>query len=183
MNNEITFTAELIKKLRIATTSAGVAVGEAALQAVAQDKRVTVRTFASALRTHAPMLGTANSVFGAALKSAKTDGATLDAVCEAMADAVAKKREDDRKRAAKKAAEAPKKALEKAQAKVEECKLALRTPLQVAQDELDAAAAAVEAAENALHEARAKQREAKAALDALIEAEKKDAEKNTEQAA
>ena len=174
--NEITFTAELIKRLVVATTTASVAVGEAALSAIAQDKRVTVRTFASALRGVAPMLGTSNGVLAAAIKAAKIDRATLEDVTAAMARAADKKRADDARRAAEKREAAPGKALQKALSEVEECKKAMRSPLEKAKDELTAATAAVEAAAQVLKEARAAQREAKDNLDALLKGEQGEGE-------
>ena len=174
--NEIKFNAELVKRLVVATTATSVAVGEAALQAVAQDKKVSVRAFATALRECAPMLGTSTQVFSAAVTAAKEKGANLDKVCQAMAIAADKKRRDDARRAAEKRDAAPQKALEKALLEVQECQLALRSPLERAQDELAAADAAVKAAAAALKEARDARRKARAAL-ALIGAE------DTEQAA
>ena len=173
MSNDTTITFEptLVKRLNNAMADASVAVAEAAMSAVAQDKRVTVRRFASALRSVAPMLGTSNCVLAAAVKAAKVDGVTLDTVCAAMADAADKKRRDDAKRAADKRAAAPQKALEKAQAKVEECILAMRTPLQVAQDELAHAEERVKQASKLLREARTARRSARAKL-ATIEGEK-----------
>ena len=168
--NSIKFEKELVNRLNGAMATASAAVAEAAMSAVAQDKRVTVRTFANALRDAAPMLGTAQAVLAAAVKAAKVDKATLDEVAAAMADAAAKKREDDRKRAADKAAAKPGKDLEKAQAEVNECKLALRTPLEKAQDELAEAEAAVKAAAAVLHKARAARRKARAALTELVKA-------------
>ena len=168
--NEIKFEKELVNRLNGAMATASAAVAEAALSAVAQDKRVTVRAFVAALRDAAPMLGTSNTVLAAAVKAAKADKASLDAVCQSMADAADKKRKDDRKRAADKAAAAPQKALEKAQAEVNECLLALRTPLQKAIDELGKADAAVKAAAEAWRSARAARRAAKAAYDAAVQA-------------
>ena len=172
MNNEntISFNAELIKRLNNAMADASVAVGEAALSAVAQDSKVTVRVFATALRNAAPMLGTSTQVLSAAIKAAKIDRATLEDVTTAMASAADKKRRDDARRASEKRDAAPQKALQKAQEEVQSCLLAMRSPLEVAKDNLAAADAAVEAASAALKEARAKQREALAAL-AAIEAE------------
>ncbi len=165
--NEITFTAELVEKLRLATTTASVAVGEAALQAVAQNRKVTVRVFANTLRTYAPMLGTSNTVFTAAIKAAKEKNTTLEAVCQAMADAADKKRRDDARRAAKKRDAAPGKALEKAQKKVEECLKALRTPLQVAIDEVAETEKRVKEISAVLRAARAARRAARAKLEAM----------------
>ena len=162
----INFQPELVKRLNGAMATASAAVAEAALSAVAQDKRVTVRTFATALRDAAPMLGTNNAVLTAAIKAAKVDKATLNDVAEAMAAALTKKRDDDRKRAADRAAAAPGKALQKAQAEVEECLLAMRSEIEVAQDALTAADAAVKAASAALREARAARRAAQAELEA-----------------
>ena len=174
----INFQPELVKRLNGAMATASAAVAEAALSAVAQDKRVTVRTFATALRDAAPMLGTNNAVLTAAIKAAKVDKATLNDVAEAMAAALTKKRDDDRKRAADRAAAAPGKALQKALAEVEECKRAMRTPLEVARDNLAQAEARVKEVCAVLREERAKLRAARAEL-ARIEAETK----KTEQAA
>lgn len=171
-NNTISFNAELIKRLNGAAADVSVAVAEAAMTAVCQDKRVTVRAFAGALREVAPMLGTSNAVFGAALKSAKEKDATLDRVCQAMADAADKKRADDRKRAADRAAAKPGKDLEKANAKQMECKLALRSPLQKAIDDLTAADLAVKAAAEAWRSARAARRAARDAYKAAVQAVK-----------
>lgn len=169
--NTISFTEELVKRLNAASATANAALAEAALAAVAQDRKLTVRTFATAIRDAAPCLTAPNAVFTAAVKAAKVDGATLDKVCEAMASALAEKRADDARRAAEKRDAAPAKALQKALAEVEECKLAMRTPLEVARDNLAQAEAAVKAAAAALDAARAKQREAKAALAAIEAAE------------
>lgn len=173
MNKQLTinFEPSLIKRLNNAMADASVAVAEAALSAVAQDSRLTVRAFASALRDAAPMLGTSTCVLTAAVKAAKEKGAELDKVTAAMADAADKKRRDDAKRAADKRDAAPGKALEKALAEVMECRKAMRTPLQVAQDELNAADAAVKTASAVLHEARAKRREARAKLAKVVETE------------
>lgn len=182
MNNDtntISFQPELVARLNGAIADAHAAVAEAAMSAVAQDLEVTVRAFATALRNAAPALGTNNAVLAAAVKAAKVNGATAVDVAEAMAEAIAKKREDDRIRAAKKASAKPAKALEKAQAKVNECILAMRTPLQVARDNLREADAAVKAAAEALRAARAKRREARAKLAEIA----KPTEPTTEKAA
>ena len=173
--NTIVFNAQLIKRLNVATAATSEAVAEAAMSAVAQDKKVTVRDFANALRNAAPMLGTANTVLTAAVKAAKVDNTTLDKVCEAMAEAADKKRRDDAKRAADKRDAAPGKALQKALAEVEECKRAMRTPLEVARDNLAQAEARVREAARMLREERAKLRAARAKLaeidaDAALEA-------------
>ena len=175
-NTTISFEPTLVKRLNNAMADASVAVAEAAMAAVAQDKRVTLRAFATALRDAAPMLGTNNAVLAAAVKAAKVDKAKLEQVTQAMADAAAKKRADDRRRAAERAAAAPGKALAKAEAQVQECKLALRTPLQKAQDELAAADAAVRAAAAVLREARAERRKARVALAEAVVAEAEPAE-------
>lgn len=167
--NEIKFESSLVKRLNVAMADASVAVGEAAMSAVAQDRKVTVRTFVNALRTAAPMLGTANAVFAAAVKAAKVDNATLNDVCAAMADAADKKRKDDAKRASDKRDAAPAKALQKAQEEVQTCLKAMRTPLQVATDNLTAAEAAVKAAAEVLRAARAARRQARAALEQAAE--------------
>lgn len=176
MNNEnaITFNPQLIKRLVVATTATSVAVAEAALAAVAQDSKVTVRAFTSALRSVAPMLGTATAVFSAAIKAAKVDKATLEDVSAAMADAAAKKRADDARRAAEKRAAAPGKALEKARAEVAECLLAMRSPLEVARDNLAQAEARVKEASAVLREARATLRKARAKLAEVAPAEQKE---------
>ena len=162
----IQFTAELKERLNGAFATANGAVAEAALAAAAQDTKLTVRSFSAALREAAPMLGTSNVVLAAAVKAAKA-GKSLLAVSNDMADAADKKRRDDAKRAAEKAAAKPARDLEKANAKLDECKLALRTPLQKAFDDLRAADAAVIAASAALREARAARRAARAALAEL----------------
>ena len=163
----IKFQPELVKRLNVAMADASVAVAEAAMSAVAQDKKVTVRVFAQALRTVAPMLGTATAVLSAAVKAAKMDNTTLDNVCQAMADAADKKRRDDARRAKEKRDEAPGKALQKALAEVEECKRAMRTPLEVARDNLATAEARVREAARMLREERAKLRAARAKLAEL----------------
>ena len=170
MNNDTTiwFEPTLVKRLNVATAAASEAVAEAAMSAVAQDSRITVRAFASALRECAPALGTNTTVFAAAIKAAKEKDATLDKVCAAMADAFLKKRADDRKRAADKRDAAPAKALKKAQAKLNECILAMRSPLQVAIDEVAQAEARVKEVCAALREARAARRKARAALANLV---------------
>ena len=182
MNNDsnmIKFNPELIKRLNGALTTSNVAIAEAALAAVAQDKRITVRGFTAALKEVAPALTTNTTVFAAAIKAAKEDKATLNDVAEAMAQAFLKKRADDRKRAAEKAAAAPGKALQKAMMEVEECKLALRTPLEVARDNLATAEARVKEVCAVLREERAKLRKARAKLAEIAPAEKakKEAEK------
>ena len=168
-NNTIKFQPELIKRLNVATATAHEAVAEAALAAFAQDSKLTVRSFVSALRDAAPALTAPNAVFTAAVKSAK-NGATLVQVAEAMAAALTKKRRDDRKRAADKAAAAPGKALQKAQAEVQECLLAMRSPLEKAIDELGKADVAVKAAAEAGRTARAVRRAARAAYRAAVKA-------------
>ena len=171
--NTIKFEPDLVKRLNTATATANAAVAEAAMSAIAQDKKLTVRAFASAIRAVAPALGTANALFTAAIKAAKVEGATLVQVAEAMAEALTKKRSDDARRAAEKRAAAPAKALQKAQAELDACKLAMRTPLEKAQDRFIAATAAVRAAAAALREARAERRAALAEAEkALAEAEK-----------
>ena len=175
----INFQPELVKRLNGAMATASAAVAEAALSAVAQDSKVTVRVFATALRDAAPMLGTSNVVLAAAVKTAKEKGATLDKVCQAMADAADKKRRDDAKRAADKRDAAPGKALQKALAEVEECKLALRSPLEKAIDDLAAADVAVMEASQVLRETRAARRAARAAYNAAVQAVK-DESNNTE---
>ena len=162
--NEIKFEKELVNRLNGAMATAHAAVAEAALAATAQDSKLTVRAFVAALRDAAPALTAPNAVFAAAVKAAKLDGASLNDVAQAMADALAKKREDDRKRAADKAAAAPGKALQKAQAEVNECLLAMRTPLEVARDNLAQAEARVKEASAVLREARAVRRAARAKL-------------------
>lgn len=174
MNNDtntITFNPSLIKRLNNAFADAAAAVAEAALAAVAQDKRITVRAFASALRAVAPALGTNNAVLSAAVKAAKIDKATAVTVAEAMADALDKKRRDDAKRAADKREAAPQKALEKALNEVEECKLALRTPLEKAWDNYDTAKMAVSQAEQVLADAVNALAEAEKALAELVKPE------------
>ena len=169
MNQTITFSSELTERLNGAFATANAAVAEAAIAAYAQDTKVTVRSFAAALRAAAPMLGTANAVLAAAVKAAKA-GKSLLAVSNDMADAADKKRRDDAKRAAEKAAAAPGKALARAEAKVNECQLALRTPLERALDDLAEASEAVKSAAAALREARAARRAARAALVKLVKA-------------
>lgn len=168
--NTISFQPELIKRLNNTAADLSLAVAEAACAAVAQDKKVTVRTFATALRDAAPMLGTNNAVLAAAVKAAKVDKATLEEVTQAMADAADKKRRDDAKRAADKRAAAPGKALQKAQAEVEACKLAMRTPLEIARDNVAAAEAAVRAAAAALDAAVKREDEARAELARIVAA-------------
>ena len=180
---KIQFSEELTRRLNAALACASADVAEAALAAVAQDKKVTVRAFASALRDAAPCLGTSTCVLAAAVKAAKEKDATLDDVAQAMAQAFLKKRADDRKRAADKRDEAPGKALQKAQAKVNECKLAMRSPLQVAIDEVTAAEARVREAARVLREERAKLRKARAKLAEIEPAEQKEQKEQTEQAA
>lgn len=175
----IKFEAELVKRLNVAMADASVAVAEAAMSAVCQDKKVTVRVFAQALRTVAPMLGTSNTVLAAAVKAAKVDKASLDDVTAAMAAAADKKRRDDAKRAADKRDAAPGKALQKAQAEFDACKLAMRTPLQKAIDDLAAADVAVMEASQVLRETRAARRAARAAYNAAVQAVK-DESNNTE---
>ena len=178
MNNEntISFNAELIKRLNNAMADASVAVGEAALSAVAQDSKVTVRAFSSALRDAAPMLGTSTKVLSAAIKAAKEKNAELNDVTAAMAAAADKKRRDDARRASEKRDAAPGKALEKALSEVEECKKAMRSPLEKATDELAAADAAVKSAATALRDARAARRKAQAVLDAIMKTEQGEGE-------
>ena len=180
MNNEIKFAPSLVKRLNNAAADLSVAVAEAALAAAAQDKRVTVRTFATALRDAAPALGKSNAELAAAVKAAKADGATLEKVATAMAEAIERKRADDRRRAADKAAKAPAKALQKAQAKVVECQLAMRTPLQKAIDELTAADVAVKTAAEAWRTARAVRRDARAAYRAAVQAVEDESNKAAE---
>ena len=179
----IKFEAELIKRLNGAMATANAALAEAALAAVGQDKRVTVRAFATAIRDAAPCLTTNNAVFAAAIKAAKEDGASLNDVTQAMADAADKKRRDDRKRAADRAAAAPGKALEKAKGKVQECIMAMRTPLQKAIDELTAADVAVKTAAEAWRAARAVRRDARAAYRAAVQAVEDESNKAAEVAA
>ena len=175
----IKFEAELVKRLNVAMADASVAVAEAALSAIAQDKRITVRVFSDALRSVAPMLGTSTQVLAAAVKAAKVDKASLDDVCAAMAAAAQKKRRDDARRAKEKRDAQPGKDLAKAQAEVQACLLAMRTPLQKAIDDLTAADLAVKAAAEAWRSARAARRAAKAAYDAAVQAVK-DESNNTE---
>ena len=173
MKEQITIKFEpcLVKRLNVAVADASLAVAEAALSAYAQDSKFTVRTFSTALRACAPLLGTSTQVLSAAVKAAKEKNASLEDVTSAMAAAADKKRRDDARRAAEKREAAPGKALEKAQAEVAECILAMRSPLQKAQDNLREAEEAVEAAAEALRVARAKQREALKTLKDLQEAE------------
>ena len=178
--NALKFDTELIKRLNAATATANGALAEAALAAVAQDKKISVRAFASAIRDAAPCLTAPNAVFTAAVKAAKEKGATANAVAEAMACALAKKRADDRKRAADKAAAKPGKALERAEAKVEECLLAMRSPLEKAVAEYTAAEQAVADAEQALTAARRRLADAKAVLELAEQASTEQA--STEQA-
>lgn len=165
----IRFEKYLIQKLNVSTATACEAVAEAALAAVAQDERVTVRAFSDALRECAPMLGTSTQVIAAAVKAAKEKGASLEDVTAAMADAADKKRRDDRKRLADRAAAKPAEDLKKAIAKVEECRMAMRTPLQVAQAELAHAEERVKQAYKLLREARADLRKARAKVEAMTE--------------
>ena len=169
--NAIKFDKELVTRLNSAMATASVAVAEAAMSAVAQDRKVTVRTFASALREVAPMLGTNNAVLSAAVKAAKEKGAVYDDVARAMALAALKKRDDDRKRAADKRAAAPQKALERAEAQVEECRKAMRTPVEVARDNYETAKMAVTQAEQALDVAVNALAEAEQALAKIMQAE------------
>lgn len=174
--NMIKFDAKLVERLNGALATSNVVIAEAALSAVAQDKRITVRGFTAALKEVAPTLTTNTTVFAAAIKAAKEKDTTLDDVAQAMAQAFLKKRADDRKRAADRRAAAPGKALEKAQAEVEECRLALRTPLEVAQAEVAQAEARVKEVCAVLREERTKLRKARAKLDAMTE--QKDGEKD-----
>ena len=187
MNNEnvtLKFEKNLVKKLNVSTATASEAVAEAAMSAVAQDSRVTVRTFSDALRSVAPMLGTSTQVLSAAIKAAKEKDATLDAVCQSMADAAAKKRADDARRAADRRNAQPAKDLAKAQSKVNECLLALRSPLQKAIDDVTASEERVKAASKLLREARADLRKARAKVEAMTRpAEPTDTKPTTEAAA
>ena len=162
--NTISFQPELVARLNGAIADANVAIAEAAMSAVAQDLKVTVREFATALRKAAPALGTNNAVLSAAVKAAKEKGASLEDVTTAMAAAVEAKRKDDRIRAAKKASAKPAEDLKKAQAKVNECLLAMRTPLQVARDNVTDAEERVRQASKLLREERANLRKARAKL-------------------
>lgn len=162
--NTIKFEKELVTRLNAATATANAAVAEAALAAVAQDRKVSVRAFAGALRAVAPALGTNNAVLAAAVKAAKVDKATAVDVAEAMASALEKKRKDDRKRAADKAAAKPGKDLERAQADVDKCKLAMRTPLEVARDEVTLIEERIREMSSILRALRAERREARAKL-------------------
>ncbi|MCK9328068.1 MAG: hypothetical protein M0P69_21410 [Bacteroidales bacterium] len=181
--NEIKFEAGLVKRLNETLADAGVAVAEAALSAVGQNSKVTVRVFATALRTVAPMLGTSNCVLAAAIKAAKEKNAELNDVTAAMAAAADKKRRDDARRAADKRDAQPAKALQKALAEVEECRLAMRTPLEVAQAEVAQAEARVKEVCAVLREERAKLRKARAKLAEIEPAEQKEQKEQTEQAA
>ena len=175
----IKFKAELVKRLNGAMATANVAVAEAALAAVAQDKKITVRAFSAALRDAAPMLGTSTCVLAAAVKAAKLDNTTLDNVTAAMAAAADKKRRDDAKRAADRRDAAPGKALQKAQAEVAECLKAMRTPKQKAIDDLTEAEQAFVFASKALREARAARRSARVTLLLILEEEKKEPKTET----
>jgi len=178
-NNTIHFTAELVERLNGGLAAAHAAVAEAACAAAAQDPKVTVRAFADALRAAAPMLGTAQAVLAAAIKAAKA-GKNVFAVAEAMADAAAEKARKARAARERAAAAAPVKALERAEAeakaaeaRVEACRLALRTPLEKATDRVAAAKIAFEAAQSAFVAARAELNAAEAELAELKLAEQR----------
>ena len=171
--NMIRFEKELVERLNSAMATASVAVAEAAMSAVAQNRKVTVRVFASALREVAPMLGTSNAVLSAAIKAAKEKGAVYDDVARAMALAALKKRDDDRKRAADKAATKPGKDLERAQAEVDACKLAMRSPLEVARDNVSQIEERIRELSGILRALRGVRREARAKLAELLKATEK----------
>ena len=179
---KIHFTEDLTRRLNAALACANADVAEAALSAVAQDSKVTLRSFATALRSAAPMLGTSNTVLAAAVKAAK-ENKSLVQVADAMADAADKKRRDDAKRAADKRDAAPQKALARAEKQVLECQLALRTPMQVAQAEVAQAEARVKEVCAVLRETRAKLRKARAKLAEIEPAEQKEQKEQAEKAA